>query len=327
METDLVRRENIPFTAIPAAGLHGVGLRALPGNALRLTRGYLKARQIVRDFKPDAIFLTGGYVGVPVAAAGGRIPTLLYCPDIEPGLALKTVAGFADRIAVSAEESRAFYTHPERVAVTGYPLRPDLAGWTRETGQRELQLDPDLPVILITGGSKGAVTLNAPIYPLLPQLLAQAQIVHLTGQTDWQGISAVQSSLPADLAGRYHPYPYLHAMGAALASADLAICRAGASTLGELPLFGLPAILVPYPFAWRYQKVNAAYLAGHHAAILMEQSDLPNRLLPSVLGLLTDPQRLESMGAAMRSLAHPNAAGQIGGLIRDIAARQPKRMV
>jgi UDP-N-acetylglucosamine--N-acetylmuramyl-(pentapeptide) pyrophosphoryl-undecaprenol N-acetylglucosamine transferase len=325
METELVQRENIPFTSIPAAGLHGVGLRAMPGNTLRLVRGYLRARQIVRQFKPDAMLFTGGYVGVPVAAAAGRVPTVLYTPDIEPGLALKAMAFFADRIAVSSEQSRGLYSHPGRVTVTGYPIRPELAGWTRASGQRELGLNPDLPVILITGGSKGAVTLNAPIYPLLPAFLAQAQVIHLTGQTDWERNAEVQAGLSADLAGRYHAYPYLHEMGAALASADLGICRAGASTLGELPFFGLPAILVPYPFAWQYQKVNAAFLAGHGAAILMEQSTLPNRLLSTVNGLLTDPQRLERMRTAMRSLANPNAAGQIGGLIRDIAARQPGR--
>jgi UDP-N-acetylglucosamine--N-acetylmuramyl-(pentapeptide) pyrophosphoryl-undecaprenol N-acetylglucosamine transferase len=150
-----------------------------------------------------------------------------------------------------------------------------------------------------------------------------AQVIHLTGQLDAGRIPEFQAGLPEDLASRYHPRPYLHEMGAALAAADLAICRAGASTLGELPLFGLPAILVPYPYAWRYQKVNAAYLAGQGAAIFMEQADLPNRLLSTVQGLMTDPQRLERMQTAMRSLATPTAAGQIGGLIRRIAARQP----
>ena len=112
-------------------------------------------------------------------------------------------------------------------------------------------------------------------------------------------------------------------MGAALAAADLALCRAGASTLGELPLFGLPAVLVPYPYAWRYQKVNAEYLAGQGAAIFLEQASLPNRLLITLQGLLTDPQKVASMHQAMLALAKPNAAGQIAGLIRNIAARQP----
>jgi UDP-N-acetylglucosamine--N-acetylmuramyl-(pentapeptide) pyrophosphoryl-undecaprenol N-acetylglucosamine transferase len=323
METDLVQREGIPFTAIPAAGLHGVGLRALPGNALRLSRGYLAARRTVRDFAPDAMLFTGGYVGVPVAAAGRKIPTVVFTPDIEPGRALQVMARFADCIAVSTEESRQYYGRPERVTVTGYPTRPELAGWTREKAIASLGLEASLPTILIAGGSKGAVGLNTPIYPLLPEILRLAQVVHLTGQTDAQRIPEIQAGLPAGLASRYHPYPYLHEMGAALASANLAICRAGASTLGELPLFGLPAILVPYPYAWRYQKVNAAYLAGQGAAILMEQADLPNRLLSTVQGLMTDPQQLERMQTAMRSLAKPTAAGQIGGLIRRVAARQP----
>ncbi|HEX9013691.1 MAG TPA: undecaprenyldiphospho-muramoylpentapeptide beta-N-acetylglucosaminyltransferase [Anaerolineaceae bacterium] len=325
MEANLVQRENVPYSSIPAAGLHGVGLRAVPGNAVRLVRGYFHARRIIGEFKPDALLFTGGYVGVAVAAAGRQRPIILYTPDIEPGRALKTMARFADCIAVTAEESRRYYDPRKQVVITGYPTRPELRGWSRARGRQELGLEANLPVLLIAGGSKGAVTLNSQIYPLLPQLLTSAQVVHLTGETDWERVPAVQRGLPEGVAGRYHPYPYLHEMGAALAAADLAVCRAGASTLGELPLFGLPAVLVPYPFAWRYQKVNAEYLAAHKAAVLVEQADLPNRLLQTVMGLLTDPQSLESMRTAMLSLAKPTAAGQIGGLIRDIAARQPKR--
>ena len=324
MEAELVQREKIPFRAIPAAGLHGVGLRSVPGNLVRLARGYFSAQKIIREFHPDVMLFTGGYVGVPVAAAGRKIPSVVFVPDLEPGQALRTIGRFARRIAVSVEDSRQYFPNRDRVAITGYPTRPDLGKWDRAAARRELQIDADLPLILVTGGSKGAVGLNSAVYPILTEILAQARVLHLTGSVDFERASEVRRQLPASLADRYLVHPYMHEMGAAFAAADIAVCRAGASTLGELPLFGLPAVLVPYPYAWRYQKANAAYLAGHGAGLYLEQAYLPNRLLPTLQGLLTDPRQLASMRQAMLALARPLAAGQIGGLIRDIAARQPE---
>ncbi len=104
-----------------------------------------------------------------------------------------------------------------------------------------------------------------------------------------------------------------------MAAADLALSRAGASSLGEYPSFGLPAILVPYPYAWRYQKVNAQYLVDRGAALLLEDADITTRLLPVVSDLMRDPQRRLQMRHAMQSLARPQAAEQIGALLYRLA--------
>ena len=141
MEARLVERAKVPFKTIPAAGVHGVGLKTLPGNVIRLVRGFFAARRILHEFKPDVLFFTGGYVAVPMALAGMRIPTVLYVPDIEPALALKTLARFADKIAVTAEESFRFFSHPERLVLTGYPTRTDLAKWTAFRCPPKPQLD------------------------------------------------------------------------------------------------------------------------------------------------------------------------------------------
>ena len=117
MEAELVKRAGLPFASIPAGGLHGVGLRVLPRSLARLARGLFASRKILNDFRPDVLFFTGGYVAGPMAVAGRHVPTLLYVPDIEPGLALKSLARLADRIAVSAEDS-ARYFH-RKVIVTG----------------------------------------------------------------------------------------------------------------------------------------------------------------------------------------------------------------
>ncbi len=127
METQLVERNGIPFKTIPAAGVHGIGLRTLPRNLWQLGRGVFASRRILREFKPDVLFFTGGYVAVPMALAGWKVPSLLYVPDIEPGLALNTLARFADRIAVTAQDSFRYFSHPGRIIADRLsdPHRPD----------------------------------------------------------------------------------------------------------------------------------------------------------------------------------------------------------
>jgi undecaprenyldiphospho-muramoylpentapeptide beta-N-acetylglucosaminyltransferase len=313
MEARLVERANVPFKTIPAAGVHGVGLKTLPGNVIRLVRGFFAARNIINDFKPDVLFFTGGYVAVPMALAGLRIPTFLFVPDIEPGLALKTLARVADRIAVTAQASFRYFRRQARLIATGYPTRPDLSRWTRSEARQALKLAGDSPVLLAVGGSKGARSLNNAILENLVPLLEQAQVVHITGELDWPTIEGRTKGLTAEQAARYHAYPFLYEeMGAALAAADLAVSRAGASVLGEYPLFGLPALLVPYPHAWRYQKGNANALVECGAAIMLEDDKLSKQLLPTVNALLSQPQKLASMRDAMQHLSHPEAAAEIG---------------
>jgi UDP-N-acetylglucosamine--N-acetylmuramyl-(pentapeptide) pyrophosphoryl-undecaprenol N-acetylglucosamine transferase len=325
MEADLVKRENVPFKAIPAAGVHGVGLRAMPGNLAQLGRGYFASRKILRSFKPDVMFFTGGYVAVPMALAGQglfhkKTPSVLFAPDIEPGLALKAIASSADRIAVINEDSLEFYSRKERVIVTGYPVRSDLVRWSREQAFQALNLAQDLPVLLVLGGSTGAQSINQALVKALPVLLAKMQIIHIAGQRNWSEVQATSQELEPDLAQRYHLYPYLHGeMGAALRAADLVLSRAGASCLGEYPAFGLPAILAPYPYAWRYQQVNAEYLSKHGAAIILADADLLKRLSDVALDLIQDTKRLDQMRSAMLGLARPSAAHQIAEIVDSLA--------
>jgi undecaprenyldiphospho-muramoylpentapeptide beta-N-acetylglucosaminyltransferase len=310
MEAELVKRAGLPYTSIPAAGLHGVGLRALPRNLTQLARGLLASQKVLRDFRPDVLFFTGGYVAGPMAIAGLRVPTLLYVPDIEPGLALKSLAYFADRIAVTTEDSQKYFAR--KVVTTGYPLRADLKAWTKESGRAALKLHDSDPVLLVVGGSKGARSINQALVPQLPALLEMTKIVHVTGQLDWEAVETSKASLTSAQRNRYQAYPYLHEeMGAALAAADLVIARAGASALGEFTFFGLPAVLIPYPHAWRYQKVNADYLAQRGAAIILRDELLQSQLLKVVTDLLKNPSKCQAMQSAMRSLVRPQAAQAI----------------
>jgi len=317
MEESLVKRQGIAFDSIPAAGVHGVGLVNMPRNLLLLARGFFAARRIMKEFKPDVLFFTGGYVAVPVALAGGSIPTLLYVPDIEPGLALKSLTRFADVIAVTTEQSQRYFT--KKVFETGYPLRADLTLWERQMAARHLGLTGGKPVLLVFGGSKGARSINYAVTNNIPDLLQKFEIVHISGDPDWPMIKHTREQLPPELAARYHAMPYLHEMGAALAAADLVVSRAGASALGEYPVFGLPAVLVPYPHAWRYQKVNAEYLAYRGAAVILEDHRLTNELVVTLNVLLENKNKLKSMRAAMFELSHPRAAEKIASALIQLA--------
>jgi UDP-N-acetylglucosamine--N-acetylmuramyl-(pentapeptide) pyrophosphoryl-undecaprenol N-acetylglucosamine transferase len=322
MEADLVGREGVSFAAIPAAGLHGVGLASLPRNLSRLARGFVASRRILNEFRPDVLFFTGGYVAGPMALAGRSVPTALYVPDIEPGLALKTLARFADRICVTSARTQQYLKRS--VVVTGYPVRSDLARWTKQEGRLALGIGGDLPVLLVAGGSKGARSINEALLIHLPALLEVAQVIHLTGHGESEAVAAGTSGLTQSQQSRYHRYAFLHEnMGAALAAADFAVMRAGASVLGELPLFGLPAVLVPYPHAWRYQWVNARYLAEHNAAVVIEDAAVGRELLNTVRSLLREPAKRAAMHVAMQSLAHPEAAGLLAGQLLELGGDRP----
>ncbi len=318
MEKELVTRSNTPFTTIPAAGVHGVGLRKLPGNIWELIKGVLASHRIIKQFNPDLLFFTGGYLAFPMAVAGMRRPSLLYVPDIEPGLALKALARFANRIALTTETSKKYFPNPTKVSVTGYPVRPGLQVWDRQQALDYFAFDPSLPTLTVAGGSKGARSINNALMKILPQLLEHMQVIHLTGHLDWQQIDAKAKTLSPEQTKRYQAFPYLHEMGAALAAPDLIVSRAGASVLGEYPLFGLPAILVPYPYAWRYQQVNASYLAEQGAAVILKDEDLENALFDQILSLVSDPVKLTQMSKAMSALAAPKAADKIAQIMKEM---------
>ena len=315
MEAGLVARAGLDFKAIQAAGVHGVSLAKLPGNLAKLVRGYQQSRKILKEFRPDVLFFTGGYVAIPMALAGRRYQSLLYVPDIEPGLALKTLAKFTDNIALTTPESKKWFSEKSKMTITGYPLREDIKKWSKPEAQQYFGLDPDLPAILFMGGSSGARSINQAVVAILDQLLEDYQVIHLTGHLDWEPVQAAT----VNAGDRYHPFPYLHEIGAALAAADLAISRAGASSLGEYPYFGLPAILVPYPHAWHYQKVNADYLVERGAAVMIRDEVLQSDLLPLIKDVMDNPANLEHMSRSMSALSQPLAAERIAVLLFEMA--------
>jgi UDP-N-acetylglucosamine--N-acetylmuramyl-(pentapeptide) pyrophosphoryl-undecaprenol N-acetylglucosamine transferase len=318
MEQALVERAGLTFEAIAALGLRGKNPFASAQGLWALSQGYRQSRQIIRRFRPDALFVTGGYVCVPVtlAARQAGVPVIIYLPDIEPGLAIKFLARFANKVAVTAPEAQQFFK-PGLTVVTGYPVREEFFSSSFEGGgrgevRRQLGLRDDLPVLMVFGGSRGARSINEAVTQQLEALLQVGQVVHVTGTLDEASVLARRAELSPDEQTRYHVSAYLHdEMVTALLAADLVVSRAGASVLGEFPAAGLPAMLVPYPYAGAHQNANAAYLARHGAAIVVNDADLNRRLRDTVIDLLANPEKLEAMRQASRSLAQPAAAARL----------------
>jgi UDP-N-acetylglucosamine--N-acetylmuramyl-(pentapeptide) pyrophosphoryl-undecaprenol N-acetylglucosamine transferase len=323
IESTLVQRAGIDFKEIPAAGIHGVGIKRVPRNLSLIVRGIIASRRIISSFRPDVILLTGGFIAFPVALAARGIPILLILPDIEPGLAIKAVSSFVSLIAVPTADSQKYFHNKKKVFVSGYPTRPEITRWDRESGSKEFNLVHTLPVVLIFGGSKGARSINQAVLKSIPELLKISQVIHISGELDWAAVEMSKEKLTTEEKARYHAYPYLYdQMGAALACADLVVSRSGASTLGEYPTHGLAAVLVPYPYAWRYQSVNAHYLANQDAALILEDSQLGEKLFSTIKQLLEDPARLNNMRVAMKNLSRPQAAQLIGQRLHSLAGER-----
>ncbi len=322
MEPELIARSGIAWQKVAyiyGGPIHGVGPGRMAISAVKLAAGFLQALGLMIRWRPERVFLTGGWASLPVALAAwlGRVPVYAFVPDIEPGLALRVASRFARRVAATSAGS-ACYFRAGQVVETGYPLRRSVLDATREAGVARFGLDGARRTLLVFGGSSGARSINRALLGILPDLLAdeKLQVLHISGRLDWPEVSAARAGLPPAAQKRYFAYDYLHDdMGLALAVADLAVSRAGASTLGEFPQFGLPAILVPYPRAWRYQKVNADYLVSQGAAVMLADERLAGELYAAIRRLLDDPARLASMGEQARRLARPDGARAIARLL------------
>lgn len=318
LEQDLIEDDLFESSRTVQAGpLHGVNPLRGAISLARLSVGTLQALNIFRALRPQSVFLTGGWVGLPVAVAATffRVPITIFVPDIEPGLTLKVLGRFAKHITATTADTSNYYR--KTVTETGYPLRTDLMAATRAAGQQRFKLQPDVPTLLIFGGSRGARSINQAVLATVADLLQNLdlQILHVSGQLDWPTVQTTYDGLPEAIRQRYQIFEYLHDIGLAMAAADLVLSRAGASILGEFPYFHLPAILVPYPYAWRYQKVNADWLVERGAAQRLDDEKLNDELVPTVQALITDPERLNNMAQAAAALARSDGADNIAAVI------------
>ena len=323
MEGKLVRNSGLEFAGyheVSAGPLHGVNLLRAAVSLVQLSIGTAQALVKLRQIRPQVILLTGGWANLPLAL-GARllgIPSIVYLPDIEPGLAIKLLSRFAAKVAISVGASARYFPAGKTV-VTGYPLQENRLRATWVKALERFKLDSTRRTLLVFGGSRGARSINIALGEHLGRLLADGlQILHITGELDWARAQRQAGRLIDH--PDYQVFPYLHDdMGLAFAAADLVLCRAGASTLAELPLFGLPAILAPYPYAWRYQKINADYLSDRGAAIRLNDEDLPSRLYDEIAYLIHDEARLREMSRRSRALANTDGAYNLARLLLETA--------
>ena len=323
IEARLAERAHIPFRAIQVGGVRGVIPWTDARSLWRLFRSIIAARAIMRDFKPDAIFVTGGYVSAPViwASAAEKIPSVIYLPDLEPGWAIRATARWATRVAISFPEVAKHFAAGKTV-VTGYPVREAFFQTDQTRARHMFQLDPNAQTVTIFGGSRGALHINLAVTAHLTALARLAQIIHITGREDETWVRAKVESLPDDLRARVRVFGYLDdELPPALAAADVVIARAGAATLAEFPALGVPAILVPYPFAGKHQEMNARFLVARGAAMRVDDAGLKSELIPTLKKLFGDPGQLRTMSDASRALAQPDAAINIVELLEALEAR------
>ncbi len=310
----------LPFAAIEAGGLRGMGVQAL-ANAGRLGKGFLQALSLVRSFNPNVVLVSGGYVAAPVVAASValRIPLVVLTVEIDQGWV--NMAAVRVATAVTASFAPAMEHLPaDRTTLTGYPVREEFLHMDRTVARTALVLDPELPIVTVFGGSQGSHRINQALAGTLPDLLPEMQILHVSGEADLPALRERQDALPPELRGRYRLFSYVPAneMADLLAAADLAICRSGAAPLAELPLAGLPALLVPGPFS--SQTTNARYLEDQGAGeVILDENLTPDSLRSRTLDLVHDPARRARMAERMRTLARPDAAAAIAAVVRRVA--------
>lgn len=339
MEERIVAAESsLPFRALPAAALRGRGPVEVARGLRIILAGTRAARALIAELRPRAILGTGGYVCVPLflAARLARIPTMVYLPDVVPGLAVRLLARLATLVAVNVEDALpqlGIEPGSARAIVTGYPVRAELFSQDRAACRRAFAIPDGTLVLLVYGGSRGARSLNEAIKALLPELLERCAIIHVCGREGDEGwLREAAAALPERLRERYKLFPYLasgddeRSMVRALGAADLAVCRSGASTMAELPAAGLPAVLVPYPFV--HQDENADFLVRRGAAVKVaddamlgagEPSDGP--LFRQLARLLDDKYERQEMAEQTRALARPDAAQTLAGALIGLAAR------
>ena len=294
-------------------------------SAANLARSPREAKNILREFRPDVVVGTGGYASYPAVKAAAKlgIPTAVHESNMVPGLTTEMLEPYADRIMVGFESCRARYKRPEKVIVTGTPVRRDFFRLNKAEAKRELGME-DRPLIVSFWGSLGASGMNAGMADFLALEAVKEPFYHIhgAGEAGYPVLCRLLREKGVDLEA--HPAlqvrEYIYDMAVVCRAADLVICRAGASTISELTALGVPALIVPSPYVTKnHQEKNARALeAAGAAAVLLEPDASGQRLFQAACGILRDGEKRAAMEKAMASLGIRDAAERIYQVILKI---------
>lgn len=330
LEKDLVPKAGYPFRTVHISSFHRslrpAELKHNLISAANLIRAPREAKAILRQFQPDVVIGTGGYASYPLvkAAAKAGIPTAIHESNMVPGLTTEVLAGYADRVMVGFEACREHYRHPEKVVVTGTPVREDFFRLTKEEAKRQLGVDDGRPLIVSFWGSLGASGMNRQMADFLALEAVKEPFHHIhgAGKSGYPALLELLKEKGVDL--KDHPAlqvrEYIYDMALVMRAADLVLCRAGASTISELTALGVPAVIVPSPYVTNnHQEKNARVLeqAGA-AAVVLEKDSSGQALFQTACGILHQEARRSAMEEAMASLGIRDAAERIYQTILEI---------
>jgi UDP-N-acetylglucosamine--N-acetylmuramyl-(pentapeptide) pyrophosphoryl-undecaprenol N-acetylglucosamine transferase len=286
----------------------------------RLWRTVRRCRAVLRERKVDAVLGMGGFTSLPPVYAGHRmgLPTFVHDSNAMPGKANVLTSRFCTKVLVGLEEAQVHFPRAASV-VTGTPVRSEMKSLpSREEALGRLGLPAGRKTVLVFGGSQGARNLNSLVVDAAAKAGDAAQWLHVAGTADAERVETLTAER-----GGHRVFGFFSEMPMAYAAADLAVCRSGGSSLSELSFLGVPAVLVPYPYAADdHQTRNAEAFVASGGAVMVQERDLDaDRLAGLISGLLDDDGRLATMSRGMRRLSHDDAAGEIVDVVEASSAR------
>lgn len=318
-ESVIITRYGFNSRCISAGRIAGKIRRGCISAVFRLIIGVLQSFSIIVDFKPDIIIGMGSYISAPVVFAGCILRKICVIQEQNyiPGMANRFLSKFVYEVETAFPETENLLSC-RNVCVSGNPVRRSILSADRSTGMQNLELSGDKLNLIVFGGSLGAHAINLAVLEVLKQiqnnpsqreLLKSWRIIHITGKSDYPGISQAYKSdrIPALV------FPFVDEMENIYGVADLVICRAGANTVAELTALGLPAIYIPYPWASNnHQEYNARWVCDRGAGVLVPDNELSaDRFCNCLIELMSDDDKREKLSLASRKLGKPEAARMI----------------
>ncbi len=321
LENDLVPRAGFELKTIEAYGINRKLSFDNIKNMFKTLRGLGQAKKIVKEFKPDIVIGTGGFICGPVlmAAKKYKIPTIMHESNAFPGVAVKLLSKKVDTVLLGFEDAKKRLPNAKKIVVTGTPTKIkkiELSNTQKERIIKELNLDKSLPIVLVFGGSQGAKSINACLIDIIKNKTnTNYQIIWASGPKQYEVIKNNLSELKIDInkIKNVKILPYIYNMEEMMNLADIIISRSGAMTINEIAITGKPAIFVPFPFATEnHQEYNARVLVNAGAAKLILDKDLNEKTLSQTLNeMLKDKNKLLEMGKCANKVAIENVEEKI----------------